>query len=159
MVPRNSEWERSHNRSSIEIEKRQMKRCQKLLEAALDQPSPTPELAEAIRAFVKPKPKPKPKLPRWLSKPRPPAAPKPDARKTERRIITILNPNHEICKQKISPAHPWCREPAAYYGQWKQKARNGRIVFFSHPLCKMHGREYAREYDLEIIQVCTNGEA
>ena len=128
-----------------------MSRCQELLEAALDQPSPTPELAEAIRAFVKPRLKPY----KRISKPKPyvPAAPKPVGRKTERRIVTIPNPNQEECKLKTAPHNEWCREPGAYYGQWKQRARGGRVVFFSRPLCEKHGREYAKEYGLEVMQV------
>ena len=119
-------------------------RCQKLLQAALDQPNPTPELVAALRLFA----------------PKSEASPKPTRKQTRRaeresgdgpqqRIVPLTNPGAEFCHRK-NGKREWCRQPAGYYGQWLATNRNQRRVWFSRALCRAHAEEYALRYGLPI---------
>ena len=113
-----------------------MNRCRRLVQAALDQPRPTPELVAALRLF-EPKP------------PKEPAVNK-SGSTVERRIVPMMVPGGELCRQKVLPNRDWCRRPGAYYGQWMAKARNKRQMFFNRPLCKAHAEEYALQYGMRV---------
>ncbi len=116
-----------------------MNRCQRLVQAALDQPRPTPELVAALRLFE------------------PVEAKRPAVKKSrsevERRVVPMMVPGGEVCRQKVLPNRDWCRRPGAYYGQWMAMARNKRQMFFNRPLCEEHAEEYARFYGLQFKKV------
>lgn len=114
-------------------------RRQKLLDAALDQPHPTPELVAAIALFMAPK-KTKP-IPR-----RPSSAPMSGI---ERRILPMTPVDTAHCRWRLE-SFIWCRGPGEYYGQWMGTTRNKQRKFFSKPLCEEHAKEYALQYGLRI---------
>ena len=110
--------------------------CQQLVQAALDQPRPTPELIAALRLFGPPKP---------LTR-------KPDStpmQGIERRILPMTPVDGSVCRRRVSRTG-WCGRPAKYYGQWMGTTRNKKRKFFSKPLCEQCAKEYAQEYGLRV---------
>ena len=122
-----------------------MNRCRQLMQAALDQPRPTPELVAALHLF-----EPKPAKTSTVKKSR---------SEVERRIVPMMVSGGEFCRQKILPNRDWCRRPGAYYGQWMATNRNKHRIFFNRPLCEEHAKEYARFYGLKFKRGNRRGEA
>ena len=117
-------------------------RHQKLLDAALDQPHPTPELVAALALFVAPK-KRKPKRIRTKSTP---------MKGIKRRILPMTPVDGEFCRWRVLGGG-WCRRHGEYYGQWMGTTRNKNRKFFSKPLCEEHAEEYAQEYGLRVERI------